>query len=43
MAWLMDAIRKGKWDDEDAVVFLHTGGSPGLFAYQASLATHLTR
>ncbi len=43
MAWLMDAIRNGKWDDEDAVVFLHTGGSPGLFAYQASLATHLTR
>ncbi len=43
MAWLMDAIRKGKLDDEPAVIFLHTGGSPGLFAYQASLASHLAR
>lgn len=43
MAWLMDAIREGKLNEEPAVIFLHSGGSPALFAYQASLAAHLVR
>ena len=32
MAGLIDAIRKGEFTGEDVVVFLHTGGVPGLFA-----------
>ena len=30
---LVDHIRKGQWDTEDNVVFVHTGGTPALFAY----------
>jgi 1-aminocyclopropane-1-carboxylate deaminase/D-cysteine desulfhydrase-like pyridoxal-dependent ACC family enzyme len=40
MAWLFHAIRQGHLDNERPVIFLHTGGSPGLFAYQQFLAAH---
>jgi 1-aminocyclopropane-1-carboxylate deaminase/D-cysteine desulfhydrase-like pyridoxal-dependent ACC family enzyme len=43
MAWLMDAIRGGRLDDQQPVIFLHSGGSPGLFAYQAYLSDRLAR
>ena len=43
MAWLVDAIRSGRLDDSEPVIFLHTGGSPGLFAYQAWLSDRLAR
>jgi len=33
MHGLMDHIRSGKVSRDDTVVFLHTGGSPALFAY----------
>jgi D-cysteine desulfhydrase family pyridoxal phosphate-dependent enzyme len=33
MAGLIDHIRKGAIDPADIVVFLHTGGTPALFAY----------
>lgn len=33
MAGLIDAIRRGVFSSADTVIFLHTGGSPALFAY----------
>ncbi|MFZ5942914.1 MAG: D-cysteine desulfhydrase [Bacillota bacterium] len=33
MAGLINLIRKGYFKKEDNIVFLHTGGSPALFAY----------
>jgi L-cysteate sulfo-lyase len=32
MSGLIDLIRKGRFTERDVVVFLHTGGIPGLFA-----------
>ncbi|MEQ8205775.1 MAG: D-cysteine desulfhydrase, partial [Woeseia sp.] len=37
LAGLIDYIRKGRFDRDSAVVFLHTGGSAGLFAYRERL------
>ncbi len=33
MAGLIDHVRKGRFDPTDTVVFLHTGGTPALFAH----------
>lgn len=33
MSGLIDLIKKGKFKSKDAVVFIHTGGIPPLFAY----------
>jgi D-cysteine desulfhydrase len=33
-AGLLDLIRKGYFKKGERVLFLHTGGAPGLFAYQ---------
>ncbi len=33
-AGLLDLIRKGRFKEGEKVLFLHTGGSPGLYAYQ---------
>jgi len=33
MAGLIDLVRRGRFGAEENVVFLHTGGAPGLFAY----------
>ncbi len=33
MAGLVDLVRKGYFKQEDKVLFLHTGGSPALYAY----------
>lgn len=38
MALLLDRIRTGSIDPDADVVFLHTGGSPGLFAYTPAFA-----
>ncbi|MDX2272382.1 MAG: D-cysteine desulfhydrase [Cyanobacteriota bacterium] len=38
MAGLIDLIRKGFFQSTDNVVFLHTGGSPGLFAYESDFS-----
>ena len=35
MAGLVDLVEKGKFGADDNVVFLHTGGSPALFAYRS--------
>jgi len=37
MACLIAHIRQGVFSKEQTVVFLHTGGTPGLFAYNAEL------
>ena len=33
MAGLIDLVRMGRFSSEDTVVFMHTGGTPALFAY----------
>ena len=37
LAGMIDLVRKGQYDDEDNIVFLHTGGSVALFAYADQL------
>ncbi|MGE3652321.1 MAG: D-cysteine desulfhydrase [Reyranellaceae bacterium] len=37
MAGLIDLARKGKWRADQSVVFIHTGGQAGLFAYEPVL------
>jgi len=34
MAGLLDLARKGVFNKEDTVVFFHTGGTPGIYAYE---------
>jgi D-cysteine desulfhydrase len=36
-AGLVDLIRKGHLEEGEKVLFLHTGGSPGLYAYQDAI------
>ena len=38
LAGLIALIRAGRWSRGDNVVFVHTGGEPGLFAYASVLA-----
>lgn len=33
MAGLINLIQQGRWTPDNHVVFIHTGGTPGLFAY----------
>ena len=37
LAGLIALIRQGRWRKDEDVVFLHTGGTPALFAYQSAL------
>jgi len=37
LAGLIALIRGGRWKTSDNVVFIHTGGSPALFAYRETL------
>ncbi len=37
MAGLIDQIRKGEFCKDDNVIFIHTGGTPALFAYNEDL------
>lgn len=37
LAGLITMIGEGRWGPEDDIVFIHTGGSPSLFAYQGLL------
>ena len=41
MAGLMDLLRKGYFEGSRGVVFLHTGGTPALFAYEEELLKYL--
>jgi L-cysteate sulfo-lyase len=37
LAGLLDLVREGRWAAGDDVVFLHTGGLPAVWAYEAAL------
>ena len=37
MVGLIDLIRNGYFQKDDTVVFLHTGGTPALFAFGAEI------
>ncbi len=37
LAVLIALVRAGRWKPEADVIFIHTGGAPGLFAYQSAL------
>jgi len=37
MAGLIDMTKRGRFDKKDNVVFIHTGGTPALFAYKRGL------
>jgi L-cysteate sulfo-lyase len=37
LAGLIALIRQGLWRKDEDVIFLHTGGTPALFAYQSAL------
>jgi 1-aminocyclopropane-1-carboxylate deaminase/D-cysteine desulfhydrase-like pyridoxal-dependent ACC family enzyme len=39
MAGLFDHVRRGLLGSKDLVVFLHTGGTPALFAYRDYLVS----
>ena len=41
MAGLIDLIRKGHFRRDENVVFIHTGGSAGLFGYRQVIADSL--
>jgi L-cysteate sulfo-lyase len=38
MAGLVGLVRSGRFSKEDVVIWIHTGGSPGSFAYPAAMA-----
>ena len=40
-AGMIDLIRKGKFNAEDNVLFVHTGGAPALFEYQKTVLKEL--
>jgi D-cysteine desulfhydrase family pyridoxal phosphate-dependent enzyme len=40
LAGLIDHVQRGEIGRNDAVVFIHTGGTPALFAYAAELSGH---
>lgn len=37
MACLIEHVKQGRFDSNDTVIFLHTGGTPALFAYHDEL------
>lgn len=37
LAGLIALVRQGRWRQDEDVIFLHTGGTPALFAYQSAL------
>jgi len=39
LSGLIDLVKRGHFDADDNIVFLHTGGSVGLFAYGSQLRT----
>jgi 1-aminocyclopropane-1-carboxylate deaminase/D-cysteine desulfhydrase-like pyridoxal-dependent ACC family enzyme len=41
VAGLIDHIRRGRFAPEQRVVFVHTGGTPALFAYNEELAARV--
>jgi 1-aminocyclopropane-1-carboxylate deaminase/D-cysteine desulfhydrase-like pyridoxal-dependent ACC family enzyme len=42
MAGMIDHISSGAIDPRETILFLHTGGSPGMFGHAARIAPMLT-
>ena len=40
MAGLLDMVQAGRFGRDQNIVFIHTGGSPGLFAYRQFFAAN---
>jgi D-cysteine desulfhydrase len=40
MAGLIDLVRKGRFARNRNILFVHTGGSPALYAYKEYLFSH---
>ena len=40
LAGLIDLVKKGDIGSDEMVVFVHTGGTPALFAYSKELLMH---
>jgi L-cysteate sulfo-lyase len=40
MAGLIDLIKAGRWKVDEQIIFLHSGGTPALFAYADKLDLH---
>jgi D-cysteine desulfhydrase len=40
MAGLIDLVRKGRFERDNNILFVHTGGSPALYAYKEYLFSH---
>jgi D-cysteine desulfhydrase len=38
MAGLIGQVREGRWSEAHNILFVHTGGSPALYAYRSTLA-----
>jgi 1-aminocyclopropane-1-carboxylate deaminase/D-cysteine desulfhydrase-like pyridoxal-dependent ACC family enzyme len=39
MSGLIDQVRHGRFNNEQNIVFVHTGGTPALFAYNEPIAS----
>jgi D-cysteine desulfhydrase len=37
MAGLIDLVRRGYFDKQENILFIHTGGSPALYVYMDSI------
>jgi len=40
MAGLIDLVRKGYFERDSNIIFVHTGGSPALYVYEEYLLSH---
>jgi len=40
MAGLIDLVRKGYFERDSNILFVHTGGSPALYVYEEYLLSH---
>jgi len=41
MAGLVDLVRKGVFEKDQNILFVHTGGSPALYVYEEYLAKNI--
>jgi 1-aminocyclopropane-1-carboxylate deaminase/D-cysteine desulfhydrase-like pyridoxal-dependent ACC family enzyme len=39
---LLDLMQRGYFDDNENILFLHTGGTPALFPYRTKILEHLS-
>jgi len=41
MSGLIDLVQRGRFTSKDTIIFMHTGGAPGVFAYNNELSANL--